>query len=269
MYRTFDPDIRLQASHGDLAREATVEIVDLLHRKPDAVIGLATGSTQKPFYRELVRLHQDRHSSLSFACARFVNLDEYVGLPRDSLQSFRAFMQEQFFRHVDADPKNIHIPDGNAVNLEKECDRYERLIRVLGGIDLQTLGIGVNGHIGFCEPGSPFGGRTHIARLAEQTRRSNAGDFGGDWRNVPERALTMGLGTILEARSLILLANGDHKKDAVRALLTAPLSTTLPATALRLHPDLKVFVDWDAFPLAPEVARRLQAASYAARHTKN
>lgn len=209
------------------------------------MLGLATGSTPLGIYRELRRVHAEE--GVSFAGVVTFNLDEYLGLgPRDP-RSFRAFMQRELFDHLDVDPLDVHIPSGtlHPAEVADHCTRYEEAIRAAGGIDLQLLGLGRNGHVAFNEPGSAADSRTRRIELHPVTREDAAGAF-GDLEHVPRAAITMGVGTILEARSLRVLAFGPAKARAVRALVDGPRDAAWPASLLRGHRDLRLWIDDDA-----------------------
>ncbi|ATN37303.1 glucosamine-6-phosphate deaminase (plasmid) [Rhizobium sp. ACO-34A] len=212
----------------------------LVAERPNAVLGLATGGTMQPVYAEL--LSMARTQGISFAGIGSFNLDEYVGLAPDHPQSYWHFMREHLFDHIDADPGRLAIPHGNAPDPVAEALRYEDRIRRAGGIDLQLLGLGSNGHIGFNEPGASFSSRTRVETLAEETRRANARFF-GKGEHVPSEAITMGIASIMEARSIVLLAIGSGKAAAVRAMIEGPVSEDCPASALRSHPDVTVVLD--------------------------
>jgi glucosamine-6-phosphate deaminase len=222
---------------------AAAEIVAArIRAKPDAVLLLPTGTTPLGMYRRLVELHAEE--GLTFARATFFNLDEYLGLAPDHPASYHVYMEENFYRLVDADPAQVHVPDGSAPDPEAECERYEAAIREAGGVDLCVLGIGRNGHIGFNEPGAPFGSRTRVVRLAESTRRVNAADFEGN--RAPERAITVGMQTICEAGAALLLASGANKARAVAAAVEGEVSEAVPATMLRRHPNTRFLIDAEA-----------------------
>jgi glucosamine-6-phosphate deaminase len=206
------------------------------------VLGLPTGSTPVGIYRELIRLH--REAGLDFSRAITFNLDEYFGLCGQDLHSYRRWMDETFFNHVNVKPENIHIPDGmiHAEDAEKYCAEYEQAIRRAGGIDLQLLGIGRTGHIGFNEPGSTRHSRTRMVTLDPVTRRDAAGDFFGE-ENVPQQALTMGVGTILEARKIVLLAFGEHKAPIVQRAIEGEVTDAIAASFLQKHPDTTFILD--------------------------
>lgn len=230
---------------SDQACQAAARLIArLLREKPDAVLGLATGGTPLPLYRELIRMH--REEGLDFSRVTTFNLDEYVGLAPDHPQSYHHFMWTEFFQHINIRPENTHIPDGLTPDVPACCEAYERDIAAAGGIDLQVLGIGSDGHIGFNEPSSSLASRTRIKTLTPRTLKDNARFFGGDERQVPHHSMTMGIGTILEARRIVLLAFGPKKANAVAAAAEGPVTALLPASALQLHPVTKVFLDEEA-----------------------
>src|SRR3954466_7772037 len=235
---------------GKLAADA---IENLLQRRPEAVLGVATGSSPLIIYEELGR--RVTQGSLSLAKARAFMLDEYVGLPADHPERYRNVIREEFIDKVDIDPEHVMGPDGLATDLLSACEAYERAIADAGGVDLQILGIGTDGHIAFNEPGSSLASRTRIKTLTRQTRVDNARFFGGDVESVPTHCLTQGLGTIMEARHLILVATGRSKAEAVHHLVEGAVSAMWPATILQHHPHATVLLD-DA------AARRLQLVDY-------
>ena len=208
----------------------------LLREKPNAVLGLATGSTPQPLYRELVQMKLDWRRVTCF------NLDEYVGLSPAHPASYHSFMRENLFRHVNIPEKNVHIPDGMAGDVPAFCERYEKQIRAAGEIDLQLLGIGSEGHIGFNEPTSSLTSRTRIKTLTERTRKDNARYFGGE-AQAPHHVITMGIGTIMEARHCLLLAFGKKKAHAIAGAVEGPITAMNPASALQLHPHVTVCLD--------------------------
>lgn len=209
------------------------------------VLGLPTGSTPVGLYRELIRLH--REAGLDFSRVVTFNLDEYFPMQPDDPQSYRRWMQETFFQHVNIPPQNINVPDGtiNPEEAEEYCHRYEQKIRRCGGIDLMLLGIGRTGHIGFNEPGSTRHSRTRLATLDPVTRRDAAGSFFGE-DNVPHQALTMGVGTILDARKVVLMAFGEHKAKIVQRAVEGPVTDSVAASFLQQHPDATFLLDWAA-----------------------
>jgi glucosamine-6-phosphate deaminase len=230
----------------DASRAVAREIADLVTSRAAAgqktVLGLATGSTPVGVYDELIRLH--REEGVSFKTVETFNLDEYWPMQRDALQSYHRFMREHLFDHIDIPAESIHIPDGTLPRSDvlASCARYEELIRQAGGIDLQILGIGRTGHIGFNEPGSSLDSRTRLITLDSVTRSDAASDFFGEW-NVPRQAITMGVGTIMDARRVILLAFGEHKSGIVLRAVQEPPCTHVSASALQQHPDAMFFLD--------------------------
>ena len=211
-------------------------VARLLKEKPDAVLGLATGSTPLLLYRSLVEMRLD------WSRVRTFNLDEYLGLAPDHPQSYHHFMWENLFRHVNVRPENVHIPDGLAQDVPGFCADYEARIRAVGGIDLQLLGIGGDGHIGFNEPSSSLASRTRIKTLTQRTRADNARFFASA-DEVPSHVITMGIGTIMEARTNLLLAFGAKKAQALAEAAEGPVTAMNPASALQLHPDTRVCLD--------------------------
>lgn len=223
-----------------VGRRAARFVADLIRRKPACVLGLATGSSPLGLYGELIRMHRDE--GLDFSRVTSFNLDEYVGLDPTHPQSYRAFMRRELFDQVNIDPSRTHVPDGRALDFEAACRAYEQKISELGGIDLQVLGIGTDGHIAFNEPGSSLGSRTRLKTLASETIRDNARFF-GSVDLVPRLAVTMGVGTILEARRCLLVAMGANKAEAIRATVEGPITAQVTATALQLHRDVVLVVD--------------------------
>jgi glucosamine-6-phosphate deaminase len=222
------------------ARAVAARLANALHRKPGLVLGLATGRTPVALYEELARLSSSR--KLDWSSATTFNLDEFVGLPPDHPGSYRQFMETHLFRHVNLRPERINFLVGTA-DPDEECRRYERAIMEVGGIDIQILGIGTNGHVGFNEPGRALESRTHRVTLKPGTRRSNASLFEGDARQVPSEALSMGMATILQAEAVILLAHGKSKAACVERVVNGPLTTDLPASFLQLHHDVDIILD--------------------------
>src|SRR5579862_7337181 len=214
-----------------------------LRANPHLVLGLATGATMERVYRQLVTLHQEQHLDFSL-CSTF-NLDEYVGLFPSDPNSYRHYMDEHLFRRVNIDPRNTHLPNGIATDLEAECRHYEALIQRFGGIDLQLVGIGKAGHIGFNEPLSALRSRTRVKALTPTTLKQNAASFGGE-EKVPHRAMTMGVGTIIEARRCLMLATGESKAEVIARAVEGPITSMVTASALQLHPRCTVVVDEEA-----------------------
>lgn len=230
-------------SYQEMSKAAAQVIAGVLNEKPNAVLGMATGSTPLGVYQELVKMH--KAGELDFHQVTTFNLDEYVGLPKSNSQSYHYFMHENFFKHVNIAPGNIYIPSGTTKNYRAFCAWYEKRIEECGGIDVQILGIGSDGHIAFNEPGSSLSSRTRLKTLAEPTILDNARFFDRK-EDVPIYAITMGVGTILEARTLVLLANGKNKASAVAQMVEGPVTSMITASALQLHPSAKVFLDEDA-----------------------
>lgn len=218
-------------------------ISGLIHTNPRAVLGLATGSTPIGIYEELVKAH--RKGMVSFKQATTFNLDEYVGLPIDHAESYHSYMREHLFQHIDLPEAQSHIPDGNAPDLEAECERYNKLLEDAKQIDLQLLGLGHNGHIGFNEPDHALNSGTHVVELKETTRKANARFF-NSLDEVPTHALTMGVGTILKAKTILLVVRGADKAEIVHRALTGPIQTEIPASLLQTHPNLVVLLDSEA-----------------------
>lgn len=214
-----------------------------LRANPHLVLGLATGATMERVYRQLVALHEHEHLDFSL-CSTF-NLDEYVGLFPSDPNSYRHYMDEHLFRRVNIDPRNTHLPNGMAADLEAECRHYEALIQRFGGIDLQLVGIGKAGHIGFNEPLSALRSRTRVKALTPTTLQQNAPLFGGEDK-IPRRAITMGVGTIIEARRCLLLATGNSKAAVLAKAVEGPITSMVTASALQLHPRCTVVVDEEA-----------------------
>jgi glucosamine-6-phosphate deaminase len=233
-------EVTISPSYDEMSRKAAAVIADALNAKPNAVLGMATGSSPLGLYKELVRMH--REEGLDFSQVTTFNLDEYVGLPVTHIQSYHYFMHENFFQHVNIPKENIHIPSGTTRNYRAFCDWYEDRIKQCGGIDVQILGIGSDGHIAFNEPTSSLTSRTRLKTLARQTIEDNARFF-DKVEDVPIYAITMGVGTIMEARQLVLVANGENKAEAVAKMIEGPVSHMVTASALQMHPNAKVFLD--------------------------
>jgi len=232
-----------EKDYDAMSRRAASIIAAQVVSRPECVLGLATGSTPVGAYRQLVRWYEQ--GDLSFAGVRSVNLDEYVGLAPDHDQSYRYFMQANLFDHVDIDPENTNVPDGLAAGPEEECRRYEGVVAKLGYADLQLLGLGRNGHIGFNEPCDHFPVHTHLVDLTESTIEANARFFASA-DDVPRQALTMGVGTIMRARKILVVASGADKADAVRKAFAGPVTPEVPASILQLHPDVTLVADESA-----------------------
>ncbi len=233
----------IKDSYEAMGKEAAQIVVDRLRKKPNLVLGLATGSTPISLYKELIRLHVDE--GLDFSKVITFNLDEYVGLLPCHEQSYNYFMRKNLFDKLNIPDTHIHVPDGMAHDIDSFCDWYENRINSFGGIDLQILGIGANGHIAFNEPGSSLGSRTRVKTLSEKTLRDNARFFKTS-AEVPKYAITMGIGTIMDAKELVLVANGPTKADAIQAAVEGPLTGQCPASVIQLHRRTYVIVDTDA-----------------------
>ena len=228
-------------SSDDVAAALADRVASALQAKPEAVLGLASGRTTIDGYAELRRLHAT--GSTDWSRASTFNLDEFAGIDSRHAGSFRTFMERHLFEGVNLRAERIHFLNGVAKDLNAECDRYEAAIAAAGGIDLQLLGIGTNGHIGFNEPGDDLPVRTHRVRLMESTRRDNAMLFGDDPSRVPAEALSMGIGTILQARRIVLVATGDKKAECIRQATSGRLTTRVPASMLQVHPNVEWILD--------------------------
>ncbi|GIQ69935.1 glucosamine-6-phosphate deaminase [Xylanibacillus composti] len=229
---------------------AADQISRLLQEKPTCVLGLATGGTPLGTYRELIRRHQT--GELEMSRVTTFNLDEYYGLDRDHPQSYWQYMQEHLFRSLPIPEERIHMPPGKPEQVEASCLEYEQEIEQAGGIDLQLLGIGANGHIGFNEPAESLQPATHLAKLAESTVQANARFFASP-EEVPQYAITMGIGTIMKAKRIVLLATGEAKAEILSKLYTSPITTRLPASMLHMHPHVTILADREAGSLLPFV----------------
>jgi glucosamine-6-phosphate deaminase len=233
--------VRVFETPDESASAVAARISGALENKPDLVLGLPTGKSPVPTYAQLRRLYAA--GTVDFSRARTFNVDEFAGVRPDHPGSFRRFMDAHLFGHVNLVPSRIHFLDGAALDLDAECERYEAEIEAAGGIDLQLLGIGSNGHIGFNEPGDELSARTHRVVLHEVTRRDNAPLFGGDVSLVPREALSMGMATILKAAAIVLIATGERKADCVQRMVRGPLTTRLPASFLQTHRRVELFLD--------------------------
>ncbi len=233
--------VRVFRSADLLARRLALEIGRALKANPSLVLGLPTGRTPIPLYRELVRLN---HAGLAdFGRASTFNLDEFVGLPARDPRGYRAFMDRHLFDGINLSSRRINFLNGAAPDLVRECARYERAIARAGGIDVQILGLGANGHIGFNEPGLSLVARSHRTALKSQTRRANAALFGHRLADVPREALSMGMATILGGRRMMLVATGAAKAGCVQGLIEGPVTPRLPGSFLQLHPRVEVWLD--------------------------
>ncbi len=233
-------EILIRTDSAAVGATAANYFAHLIRNKPDCVLGLATGSTPIPMYRDLISMHEN--DGLNFSGVRSFNLDEYVGLGPGDENSYWTFMHEHLFDHVNIDEDNVHVPDGLAEDSNEACRSYEADINLAGGIDLQVLGVGTDGHIGFNEPTSSLASRTRIKSLLERTRQDNARFF-SSLDAVPHHVITMGIGTVMESKCVMLLATGDNKADAIAASIEGPITAMVPATALQDHPYAILVID--------------------------
>ncbi len=231
-------------SYEEMSEKATRLVGGQIILKPDTVLGLATGSTPVGMYKNLAKKYED--GILDFSEVKTFNLDEYYPINRDSNQSYYYFMNENLFNHINVKKENIHIPNGEAKDVEAECANYEKIIDEAGGIDIQILGIGQNGHIGFNEPDENLKASTHVTGLTESTIKANSRFF-NSIDEVPTKALTMGIATILKSKKIIIMACGEEKSDAVAELLNDDINTSNPATMLKVHPDVVLICDKGAY----------------------
>jgi len=233
-------EVSIQKNYDELSKRAAEIIADAIRKKPNLVLGLATGSTPIGCYRELVRMH--REGGIDFSRVVTFNLDEYIGLSPTHPRSYRYFMDEKLFNHVNIKRENTHVPNGLSDDFQKTCKEFEDAIKKSGGIDLQLLGIGSNGHIAFNEPSSPFDSRTRVVNVSEQTIKDNA-RFYKSIDEVPRQAISMGTGTIMKAKKIILLASGAGKADAVAKSVNGPMTEEVPASILQTHPNCTFIID--------------------------
>lgn len=244
-------EVIIQPDHYRIASIAASIIQDAILKKPNLVLGLATGSTPIELYKSLVRMHRD--DGLDFFRVTTFNLDEYVGIPLDHSQSYHTFMAHHFFDQVNIPKVNQHIPQNKAENHEEFCTAYEDKIKQVGGIDIQILGIGTDGHIGFNEIGSSLASRTRIVTLSQSTLEANACYFNEDVKAVPEMAITMGIATIMEAKQCLLLAWGTSKSQAIAKAIEGPITSMVPASILQMHPNTVAILDEAASSMLSEV----------------
>ncbi|MCK4436398.1 glucosamine-6-phosphate deaminase [bacterium] len=231
----------IKKDYEEMSQKAAEIVVEEMGRKKDGfVLGLATGSTPVGLYKELIRMHKDE--GLDFSRVTTFNLDEYCSLAPDHPQSYHYFMDDNLFNHINIDKKNVHVPDGMAKDLEAHCREYEKMIRDAGGIDLQVLGIGGDGHIAFNEPGSSLGSRTRVKTLTEETIKDNARFF-KNIDEVPKYAITMGVGSVMEAKICLLLANGAKKAEVLAKAVEGPITAEITASVLQMHPNTMVVMD--------------------------
>ena len=240
-------EVIIEPTYAHLATHAAEIIRAALEKKPNLVLGLATGSTPIGLYAALAQMHATQ--GLDFSQVTTFNLDEYVGIPASHPQSYHTFMATHLFSAVNIPPENRHIPQSSVVGHEEFCENYELAIQAAGGIDIQVLGIGIDGHIGFNEPSSSLSSRTRLKTLTQQTLEANAPHFGGNLAAVPKMAITMGVGTITDAKRCLLLASGDSKAEAVALAVEGPITAAVPASILQMHPRATLILD------APAAAR--------------
>lgn len=233
-------------SYDELSQKAAEALISRIMKNPRLNLGLATGSTPTGLYANLIEDH--KKNKTSYKEINTFNLDEYIGIAKKDPQSYHYFMCENLFEHIDIPLEQTHIPDGTARDLDEECNRYEQFIKEHGGIDLQVLGIGQNGHIGFNEPGTPFASRTHIITLAESTRKANSRFF-DSLAEVPTRAITMGIASIMDSKEIFLLISGSSKAEALARLMNGEISEQFPASVLKKHPNVTIFADKQATAL--------------------
>jgi len=231
-------------NYDKMSKEAAKIIIEQMKEKDDTILGLATGSTPVGLYKELIKSYEN--GEISFEKVKSFNLDEYYPIKKSNDQSYYYFMNDNLFSHVNIKPENTDIPNGEAENAEDECSNYDERVAKSAGIDVQILGIGQNGHIGFNEPGDVLDCNTHLTELTQNTIEANSRFF-DKIEDVPTAALTMGIGTIMKAKKIILLASGANKKDAVNALKDSYLNCDIPATMLKLHNDVIVICDKEAY----------------------
>ncbi len=229
--------------YAEMSLKAGLLLTDRIRSNPSITLGMATGSTPLGTYQFLIKDHQENQTT--YKQVKSVNLDEYIGLAISDSNSYHYFMQKNLFEHLDIHESNTYLPNGSASDLEAECNRYEKLIDDIGGVDLQILGIGQNGHIGFNEPGTSFNSRTHIITLEEDTRNANARFF-NSIEEVPKQAITMGISTILKSKEIFLLASGESKAEALGRLIKDGISEEFPASALKSHANVTIIADKDA-----------------------
>lgn len=238
-------EIIITKNYDELSEKASEIMLSVIKNNPNAVIGLATGTSPLGLYKNLIKDYQTNHTS--YKNIKTVNLDEYMGLDINSDQSYVYFMRENLFKHIDIDLNNTNIENGKALDFKKECERYNNLLKTLKQ-DIQLLGIGSDGHIAFNEPNTPFGSETHIALLEESTIKDNSRLF-SDISEVPTKAYTMGLKNIMNAKQILLIANGKNKAKAVYDMIKGKVCEAVPASILQLHPNCTVILDEDAASL--------------------
>ncbi|CDQ38991.1 MULTISPECIES: glucosamine-6-phosphate deaminase [Virgibacillus] len=228
------------SNYDEMSERACSFIIEKINHTSLPVLGLATGSTPEGLYQHLIRSYQNDEAS--FNHVHTFNLDEYVGLPKADKNSYDYYMNEKLFKHIGIPREQTHLPNGNAPDLKQEASDYESLIQQTGNVDIQILGLGLNGHIGFNEPGTPFSSRTHVVDLDDSTREANARFF-SSINEVPEQAITMGIETIMESNEIILLVSGESKAAALARLMDGEVSEDFPASILNRHPNVRIIAD--------------------------
>ena len=239
-------NLRVVNSYEELSMVAASEFSKVIKEKPNAILGLATGGSPIGMYKELIKMYENKE--LDFSKITTVNLDEYIGLNPEHSQSYRYFMNDNLFNHINIDVANTFVPNGLAKDLEVECKEYDKRIIELGGIDIQLLGVGNNGHIAFNEPDEHLSAGTHVISLTENTIEANARFF-ENIDDVPRTAITMGVGGIMKAKKIILIASGESKAEAIKGLFSGKITTENPASMLQMHRDVTVIVDKEAAKL--------------------
>ncbi len=237
-------NIIIEKDFEKMSKRGAAIITEIIKKQPETVLGLATGSTPMGLYKELVKTYKE--DGLSFSEVVTFNLDEYLGLHKTDKDSYYYYMYENLFNHINIKPENIFIPDGTVEDVEKSCSEYEAKIKNAGGINLQVLGVGTNGHVGFNEPGSQQDSRTREIALTPRTIKDNSRFFNNSVDNVPKKAITMGMGTILEVGKIILLACGAHKANAVFKTIEEPMTSDIPSSLMMHHKDLTIILDEEA-----------------------
>jgi len=232
--------IYIEETHEAVGKKAALILASQLVLKPNSVLGLATGQTPMGMYRELIKMYQN--NEIDFSEATTFNLDEYCGLTKDDVNSYYSYMMTKLFNHVNMAINRINIPDGRAENIEKECRDYELKIKNAGGIDIQILGIGSNGHIGFNEPDTCLNVTTHLVKLKEKTLEDNSKYF-KSINDMPKEAISVGMATIMKANKILLLASGENKAEAIESMTSGSITTQLPASLLQMHHDVILVVD--------------------------
>lgn len=230
-------------NYYEISIQSAQLIAKQITKKKNSVLGLATGQTPVGMYQELIKMF--KRGDIDFSEVRTFNLDEYYGLPSKHPQSYHYYMWDTFFKYINIKKENIHLLNGATENIKEECNQYEILIQKHGGIDLQILGIGDNGHLGFNEPAIGLNSKTHLVNLSEETIQANSQYF-DDIQKIPRQALTMGIGTIMKAKKIVLLANGRKKSQAIERTIHGPVSTEVPATVLQLHNNVLLIIDEEA-----------------------